>query len=98
MDHAISRARARRRQIKPPHPLWVFALGLTVMAAVNLIGVSFDMPGLGASISILSSLLQITAWWPVVMSKPDNPKWISPIGFVMVIVAFPLSVLGWLLP
>lgn len=97
MDHAISRARARRRQIKPPHPLWLLALVLVAVAFVVMVWVSFDLPNVGACFSIVGLVMFIYAWWPTIMSDRHNPLPQSPARYRLNLLAIPFSFLGAIL-
>jgi hypothetical protein len=97
MDHAISRARARRRQIKPPHPLWLLALLFVVLAFVVMVWDFFDLPNVGAYLSIVGMVMFIYAWWPTVSGDRHHPLPLSPTQHKLSLVAIPFAVLGMIL-
>jgi hypothetical protein len=76
-SNAHAAPRARRRKIRPPHPLWFIAVAF-VADALLLLGISIAhiarldlMPH--TAIAAVASIVAVQVWWPVIR-QPYKPR------------------------
>jgi hypothetical protein len=83
--HALPRA--RRRKIRPPHPLWFVAVAF-VAEALLLLGLTIahvarlDLT-LHAAVAVVSASIAVQVWWPVIR-RPYKPLMPSPTSVLLV--------------